>query len=91
MVTFFILAFGCEVYSSLFSCCCLSREVNKISIKFAGKMLKLTSSSILSMVGTLWTVNFFYFLCFDIKIKAKNSNYPPREKKFAYAVTMATV
>ena len=59
MVAFFILASGCEVYSYLFASCCLSRGGNKLSIKFAGKMFKPTSSSISSMVGTLWTVNFF--------------------------------
>ena len=52
---------------------------NKFSIKFAGKMFKPTSSSISSMVGALWTVSFLHFLCFDVKIKAKNSNNPPRE------------
>ena len=42
MVALCILASGCEVYSSLFSCFCfLSRGGNKFSIKFAGKMLKL--------------------------------------------------
>ena len=61
MVAFFILASGCEVYSSLFSNCCLFRGGNKLSIKFAGKMFKPTSSSISSMVGTLWTVNFCMF------------------------------
>ena len=45
MVAFFILASGCEVYSSLFSCCfCLGGK--KFSIKFAGKMFKPTSSSV---------------------------------------------
>ena len=62
MVALFVLASGCEVYSLLFSCCCLSRGGNKFSIKFAGKMFKPTGSSISSMVGALWTV----------KIKAKN-------------------
>ena len=57
MVAFFVVASGCEVYSSLLSCCCLSRGGNKFSIKFAGKMFKPTSSSTLSMVRTLWTVN----------------------------------
>ena len=80
MVAFLILASGCEVYSSLFSCCCSSRGRNKFSIKFAGKMFKPTSSSISSMVGTLWTVSFLHFLCFDVKLKAKNSNNPPQEK-----------
>ena len=26
------------------------------------------------------SVNFLHFLCFDVKIRAKNSNNPPREK-----------
>ena len=46
MVALFILASGCEVYSSLFSCCCFCLGGNKFSIKFAGKMFKPTSSSI---------------------------------------------
>ena len=64
MAAFLIFASGCEVYSSLFSCC-LSRGGNKFSIKFAGKMLenilKTTSSSVSSIVGTLWTVHFCIF------------------------------
>ena len=43
MLAFLILASGCEVYSSLFSSCCLSRGGNKVSIKFAGKTFKPTS------------------------------------------------
>ena len=46
MVALFILASGCEVYSSLFSCCCFCLSGNKFSIKFAGKMFKPTSPSI---------------------------------------------
>ena len=61
MVAFFTLAPGCEVYLSLFSCCCLSCGSNKFSIKFAGKIFKPTSSSISSMVGPLWTVNVCIF------------------------------
>ena len=61
MVALFILASGCEAYSSLFSCCCLSHGGNKFSKKFAGKMFKPTSSSISSMVGALWTANFCLF------------------------------
>ena len=61
MVALFIIASGCEVYLSLFSCCCLYLDGNKFSIKFAGKMFKPTSSSISSMVGALWTVNFCIF------------------------------
>ena len=62
MVALFILASGCEVYSSLFSCCCLIYlGGNKFSIKFTGKMFKPISSSISSMVGALWTVNFCIF------------------------------
>ena len=80
----FFLLVTSEVYSSLFSCCCFCLGGNKFSIKFTAKMFKPTSSSISSMVGALWTVNFLYFLCFDVKIKAKNSNNPPREKKFAH-------
>ena len=64
MVALFILASGCEVYSSLFSCCFLSRGGNKFSIKFAGKMFEPTSSPILSMVGALWTVNFCFSFVF---------------------------
>ena len=52
MVAFFILASGCEVHSSRFSCYCLSCSGNKFAIKFAGKMFKPTSLSISSMVGT---------------------------------------
>ena len=37
---------------------------NKFSIKFAGKMFKPTSSSILSIIGTLWTVIFFLCIFF---------------------------
>ena len=91
MVAFLILASGCEVYSSLFSCCCLSRGRNKFSIKFAGKMFKPTTSSISSMVGTLWAVSFLHFLYFDAKIEAQNSNNPPREKISRTDITMATV
>ena len=47
--------------SCLFSCCCLYLGGNKFSIKFAGKMFKPTSSSISSMVGALWTINFYIF------------------------------
>ena len=61
MYALFILASGCEVYSSLFSCCCLYLVGNKFSIKFAGKMFKPTSLSISSMVGALWTVKFCIF------------------------------
>ena len=62
MVALFILASqGCEVYSSLFLCCCFSLGGNKFSIKFADKMFKPTSSSILSMVGALWPVKFYIF------------------------------
>ena len=63
MVALFILTSGCELYSSLFSCCCLSLYLggNKFSIKFVCKMFKPTSSSISSMVGALWTVNFCIF------------------------------
>ena len=58
MIAFnFILTSDYEIHSSLFSYCCLSRSGNKLSIKFAGKMFKPTRSSILSNVGTLWTVN----------------------------------
>ena len=91
MVAFFILASGYEVYSSLFSCCFLSRGGNKFSIKFAGKMRKATSSSISSMVGTLSTVNVCIFFVLTQKFKAKNSNSPPREKISCTDVTMATV
>ena len=61
MVALFIVASGCEVYSSLFSCCCFCLGGNKFSITFAGKMFKPTNSSISSMVGALWTVNFCIF------------------------------
>ena len=61
MVALFILASGCEVYSSLFLCFFFYLGGNKFSIKFAGKMFKPTSSSISSMVDTLWTVNFCIF------------------------------
>ena len=81
MVALFILASGCEVYSSLFSFSCLYLGGNKFSKKFASKMFKPTSSSISSIVGALWTVNFLHFLCFDVKFKAKNSITCP-EKKF---------
>ena len=60
MVALFIVASGCEVYSSLFSCC-LYLGGNKFSIKFADKISKPTSSSILSMVGALWPVKFYIF------------------------------
>ena len=63
MVALFILASGCAVYSSLFSCCCFCFGGNKFSITFAGKMFKPTSSSISSMVGALWTVKFHLHLC----------------------------
>ena len=79
MVAFFILASGYEVYSSLFSCCCLSCGDNKFSIKFAGKMFKPTSSSISSMVGTFWTVNFCIFFVLTQKLK-------PQEKKFCVRI-----
>ena len=92
MVALFILASGCEVYSSLFSCCCFCVGGNKFLITFAGKMFKPTSSSISSMVSALWTVNFLHFLCFDVKIKAKNSNNRQQEKKISRTdITMATV
>ena len=91
MVAFFILAFGCKDYSPLFSRCCLYLGGNKFSIKFAGKMFKPTSWSISSMVGALWTVNFVHFLCFDVEIKAKNSNNPPKKKISRTDITMATV
>ena len=39
----------------------LSRGGKKFSVKFAGKIFKPTSSSISSMVGALWTVNFCLF------------------------------
>ena len=81
MVAFLILASGCEVYSSLFSCCCLSRGRNKFSIKFAGKMFKPTGSSISSMVGTLWTVSFCIFFVLTQKLKPKIQITRP-EKKF---------
>ena len=34
---------------------------------------------------------FLHVLCFDVKIKAKNSNNPPREKNSRTDITMATV
>ena len=64
MVALFILASGCKAYSSLFSCCCLYLGGNKFSIKFADKMFKPTTSSILSMVGALWPVKFYIFFVF---------------------------
>ena len=46
MVALFILASACEVYSSLFSCCCFCLGGDKFLITFAGKMFKPTISSI---------------------------------------------
>ena len=34
---------------------------------------------------------FLHFLCFDVKIKAKNSNNPPRENVSRTDITMAIV
>ena len=70
MVAFLILASDREIYSSLFSCCCLSRGGNKFSIKFGRYFMDC---------------KFLHFLCFDVKIKAKNSNNPP-EKKFPVGI-----
>ena len=83
MVAFFILASGCEVYSSLFSCCCLSRGGNKFSTKCSGKMFKRTGSSTLSMVGTLWTVTVCIFFVLTQKLKPKIQITAPRFN-FAY-------
>ena len=91
IVAFLFLASGCEVYSSLFSCCCLSRGGNKFSIKFAGKMFKPASSPIFINDRYFKDCTFLHFLCFDVKIKAKNSNNPPREKSSRTDITMATV
>ena len=38
MVTLFILASGCELYSSLFSCCCLYLGGNKFSINLLARL-----------------------------------------------------
>ena len=34
---------------------------------------------------------FLHFLCFDVKIKAKNLNNPPREKNFAHGYSLTEV
>ena len=91
MMAFLILASGFEVYSLLFSCCCLYLGGNKFSLKFAGKMFKPTCSSISSMVGTYIDCKFLHFLCLEAKIKAKNSKNPPRENISRTDITMATV
>ena len=89
MVGLFILASGCKVYSSLFSCCCLYLGGNKFSIKFAGKMFKPTSYFINGRC--FMDCKFLHFLSFNVKIKAKNSNNPRREKISRTDITMATV